>query len=180
MNYVTLPKTVVLVGLMGCGKTAIGKRLAVQLDVPFFDLDHEIEALLGYSVSEIFEKYGEPHFRQAEQEVIIRLIEGKPCILASGGGAFIQDAIRKLIKKKAISVWLKADFEVLLERVSRKNNRPLLEQGNKAEILKRLMKERYPVYAEADITVDSGEGPHNMVVERVIHTLKGFLEQVKA
>lgn len=177
MNYVTLPKTVVLVGLMGCGKTAIGTRLAKQLGVPFFDLDHEIEKALGYSVSEIFERFGEPRFRQAEQDIIIRLLEEKPCILASGGGAFIQDEIRKLIKEKAISVWLNADFETLLERVSRKNTRPLLEQGDKGEILKGLMEKRYPIYRQADIAVNSSNGPHTMVVERVIHTLKHYLGQ---
>src|SRR5690606_30559179 len=151
MNYVTLPKTVVLVGLMGCGKTAIGKRLAKQFGLPFFDLDHEIEAEFGCTVSEIFEKHGEPRFRQAEREAILRFMEGEPCILASGGGAFIQDEIRRLIKEKAISVWLKADLDVLLERVSRKNTRPLLAQGDKREIMQNLIEKRYPIYQEADI-----------------------------
>lgn len=160
---------------MGCGKTAIGTRLANQLSLPFFDLDHEIEALLGHSVSDIFEKYGEPHFREAERKIIARLLGGPPCILASGGGAFIQDDIRRLIKERAISVWLKADFDVLLERVSRKKTRPLLERGNKAEILRQLMEKRYPIYAEADITVNSSSGPHLTVVERVVEQVKEYL-----
>jgi shikimate kinase len=144
---------IVLVGLMGSGKSRIGRELARLLKLPFVDADLEIEKAATYTVSEIFERFGEKEFRRGEREIMARLLSGEAKVLASGGGAFIQPEIRSLIKKKAISVWLKADLETLVKRVSRNNRRPLLQVSNPAERLQQLMEDRYPVYAEADITV---------------------------
>ncbi|MCE9508705.1 MAG: shikimate kinase [Alphaproteobacteria bacterium] len=144
---------IVLVGLMGSGKSRIGRELARLLKLPFVDADLEIEKAATYSVSEIFERFGEKEFRRGEREIMARLLSGEAKVLASGGGAFIQPEIRDLVKNKAISVWLKADLETLVKRVSRNNRRPLLQVSNPAERLRQLMEDRYPVYAEADITV---------------------------
>ncbi len=157
-------RTIVLVGLMGAGKTTVGRRLAEALHMPFKDADHEIEEAAGLTVSEIFKKYGEEHFRDGERKVIARLIEGKPCVLATGGGAFMNDETRALIKADAVSVWLNAELDLLLERVMRRDTRPLLKDGDPREILERLIDERYPIYAEADLVVESGEGRHGRVV----------------
>ncbi len=169
---VLLPQSIVLVGLMGCGKTSVGMRLAKRLGLPFKDTDHEIEVQVGCSISMLFEVQGEDYFRKRELEVIEQLLAGTPCIIATGGGAFIQEPVRTLVKEKALSVWLRAELDVLLERVSRKRNRPLLERGDKADILRQLMEVRYPIYAEADVTVDSNPGPHIAVVDQIIETLK--------
>ncbi len=166
-----IDKTIVLVGIMGSGKSAIGARLALKLGLPFVDMDKYIEDREGITISEIFEKHGEPYFRGLEREVIDELVAGEPCVLATGGGAFINDEIRALIKKKARSVCIKADFDIILERVSRKNTRPLLEKGDKASILKDLMEKRCPIYEQADIIVDSSEGEHDIVVYRIIEEL---------
>ncbi len=174
-NIVSHP--IVLVGLMGAGKSTIGRRLANALDVPFIDSDNEIVEAAGCSISDIFESYGESIFRDLEQRVILRLMSGTPCIVATGGGAFIQPAIREAISEKAISVWLKADLPVLLERVSRRDNRPLLKTGDKSEILQKLIDERYPIYAQADITIDSNFGPHETVVEDIIMALRKWREE---
>ncbi len=163
---------VVLVGLMGAGKSTIGRRLASAIGVPFIDSDAEIVEAAGCSISDIFEGYGESIFRDLEQRVILRLMTGEPCVVATGGGAFIQPAIRETIAQKGISVWLKADLPVLLERVSRRDNRPLLKTGDKSEILQKLIDERYPIYAQADITIDSNFGPHEAVVDDIINALK--------
>lgn len=167
----SLTKPVVLVGLMGAGKSTIGRRLSAALNLPFMDSDNEIAEAAGCSISDIFESYGEAIFRDLEKRVLLRLITSAPCIIATGGGAFINPDIRAEIKEKAISVWLKADLSVLLERVSRRDTRPLLKTGDKGEILGRLMQERYPVYAEADIVVDSNAGLHDAVVEQIITAL---------
>lgn len=164
-------KTITLVGLMGCGKSTIGKRLARFLDLPFIDLDNYIEESAGLSVTEIFEKHGEAYFRDLELKTINKIIDGQQVILATGGGAFINDSIRKLIKEKTISVWINADLPTLLERVSRKNNRPLLEGGNKEEILKGLIEKRYPIYEQADITVNTTRGTHEVVMQRIIEAI---------
>ncbi len=169
-NIISQP--VVLVGLMGAGKSTIERRLANALSVPFIDSDAEIIEAAGCSISDIFEGYGESIFRDLEQRVILRLMTGAPCIVATGGGAFIQPAIREAIAQKATSVWLKADLPVLLERVSRRDNRPLLKTGDKSEILKKLIDERYHIYAQADITIDSNYGPHESVVEDIVSALK--------
>jgi shikimate kinase len=164
-------QSIVLVGLMGAGKTTVGRRLADALGMPFKDADHEIEAAAGLTVSEIFEKYGEEDFRDGERKVIARLIEGEPCVLATGGGAFMNEETRALIKEHAVSVWLKAELELLLERVLRRDTRPLLKTGDPRDILGRLMDERYPVYSEADVVVESGEGPHSKVVKAIAEEL---------
>ncbi len=174
LQHVHLPLTrpVVLVGLMGAGKSTIGRRLATVLDLPFIDSDNEIVEAAGCSIADLFETYGEAIFRDLEQRVLMRLVSGSPCVLATGGGAFINPQIREAIKERAISVWLKADLEILLERVSRRDTRPLLKTGDKGAILSRLMDERYPVYAHADITIDSNAGLHEAVVENVVHALQ--------
>lgn len=162
----------VLIGLMGVGKSTVGRRLAKKLKRTFIDSDAEIEEAAGCSISDIFTIHGEPIFRDLEQRVIKRLLtSGKPLVIATGGGAWIQPAVRELIKREATSVWLRAELDVLVERVSRRNYRPLLQKGDKREILNKLMTERYPVYAEADFTVDSGQGPHERVVQGVLDVL---------
>ena len=171
-SLVTLSRPVVLVGLMGAGKSTVGRRLASALDVPFVDSDNEIVEAAGCSISDIFETYGETIFRDLEQRVMLRLVTQSPCIIATGGGAFIQPAIREAVKTHATSVWLKAELPVLIERVSRRDSRPLLKSGDKGEILQKLMDERYPIYAQADIAIDSNAGPHESVVEEVIQSLK--------
>jgi shikimate kinase len=164
-------KTIALVGLMGCGKSTIGRRLAKALQLPFIDLDNHIEQTVHMTVSEIFAKYGEEHFRVMELAEIKKILDGKPLVLATGGGAFINDEIRELISEHAVSVWIKADLPTLLERVSRRNNRPLLENGDKEEILRGLMEKRYPIYGQADITVESGHGSHDLVVRNIIEAI---------
>jgi len=173
-------QSIVLVGLMGAGKTTVGRRLATALNMPFMDADHEIEEAAGLSVAEIFEKYGEDQFRDGERKVIARLIEGEPCVLATGGGAFMNNETRALIKKTAVSVWLKAELELLLERVLRRDTRPLLKTGDPRDILGRLRDERYPVYSEASVVVESGEGPHTRVVGAIIEGLANWHGQEEA
>lgn len=167
-----LAKPVVLVGLMGAGKSTIGRRLSAVLGLNFVDSDNEIVEAAGCSIADIFETYGEAIFRDLEQRVLLRLVGSEPCIIATGGGAFMNPAIRAAIKEKALSIWLKADLNVLLERVSRRDTRPLLKTGDKGSILGRLMDERYPIYAEADITIDSNAGMHEAVVDNIITALK--------
>ncbi len=169
---VSLAKPIILVGLMGAGKSTVGRRLASVLGVPFVDSDQEIVDAAGCGISDIFEAYGEAIFRDLEQRVMLRLVTSPPCVIATGGGAFIQPAIREAVQQYGISVWLKADLPVLLERVSRRDNRPLLKTGDKSEILQKLMDERYPIYASADITIDSNFGPHDTVVEDIITALR--------
>ncbi len=167
-------KTITLVGLMGAGKSTVGRRLATRLDMPFVDADHEIEAAAGCTIPEFFERHGEAAFRDGESRVIERLLHGVPKVLATGGGAFMNPETRDRIKRHTNSVWLRADLELLVSRVTRRDNRPLLKQGNPRDIMQRLMDERYPVYAEADIIVDSDEGPHEAVVERIVSALKNM------
>lgn len=167
-----LKKPVVLVGLMGAGKSTIGRRLGHALSLPFVDSDQEIVEAAGCSISDIFEMYGEAIFRDLEQRVLLRLITGEPCVLATGGGAFINPAIRQAIKEKAISVWLKADLDVLVERTSRRDTRPLLKTGDKSAILGKMIEDRYPVYAEANIVIDSNAGLHETVVEQIVAALQ--------
>lgn len=158
---------------MGVGKSTIGRRLAKQIGWNFVDSDEEIEAAAGCSVADIFSMHGEPIFRDLEKRVISRLVAGEPLVIATGGGAWMQEAVRESIRGRATSVWLRADLEVLVERVSKRHHRPLLEKGDKRAIMEKLMGERYPVYASADLTVDSNAGPHEKVVERVIAALEG-------
>lgn len=168
-------KPIVLVGLMGAGKSSIGKRLAKAVNMPFIDSDNEIAEAAACSISNIFEIYGETMFRDLEQRVLLRLLtEEKPAVIATGGGAFIQPAIREMVKENAVSVWLHAELDVLYERVSRKRTRPLLEKGDKREILKNLMIERDPFYALADVTVSSDMGAHENVVNKALQALQPF------
>jgi len=166
-----LEKTVVLVGMMGAGKSSVGRRLAQALGVVFRDADTEIEAAAGCSVSEIFARYGEDAFRDGERKVVARLLAQPVHVLATGGGAFADEETRARIKKDAISVWLKADIDLLLDRVNRKDTRPLLKNGDPRATLEKLMHERGAIYAEADIVVESGDGPHGDVVKRILAAL---------
>jgi shikimate kinase len=172
---VPLPRTVALVGLMGAGKSSIGRRLAQRLRVPFVDADSEIEQAAGATVEEIFERHGEAAFRDGERRVIGRLLEGPVHVMATGGGAFIDPATRAAMREHAISIWLKAEVDLLLPRVLRRNNRPLLKAGEPRAVLERLMVERYPIYAEADLTVDALDGPPEATLERVLAELARHL-----
>ena len=164
-------RTIVLVGLMGAGKTSIGRRLAHALGLPFRDADEEVERAAGRSVPEIFEELGEAAFRDGERRVIARLLDEPPHVLATGGGAFMNPETRKLIASRAISIWLQADVEVLARRVSRKNDRPLLHGRDPVEVLTALARDRYPVYAQADLAVESAESPHHVTVQAIIDAL---------
>jgi shikimate kinase len=164
-------RTIVFVGLMGVGKTCIGRRLAQRLDLPFVDADREIEAAAGCTISEIFARYGEAHFREGERRVILRLLEAPPQVLSTGGGAFMDPQTRARIRNCAISIWLRADLDLMMKRVSRRSNRPLLQVADPRARLQELMTQRYPVYAEADITVDSADGPPEVTLERVVGAL---------
>lgn len=164
-------RPLVLVGLMGAGKSTIGRRLAKQLGWRFVDSDEEIEAAADCRIADIFSIHGEPIFRDLEMRVITRLLGEEPMVLATGGGAWMQPRVRDIIQAGATSIWLRAELDVLTDRVSRRDNRPLLETGDKRTILERLMEERYPIYAQADVVVDSGYGPHERVVERMIEAL---------
>jgi shikimate kinase len=171
----SLPRTVALVGLMGAGKSAIGKRLALRLGLPFVDADDEIERAAGCSIAEFFEKYGEQEFRAGERRVIARLLDETPHVLSTGGGAYMDPETRALMRAKALTVWLRAELDVLFERVKKRAHRPLLRQGDPREILDRLMQQRYPVYAEADIVVDSTAQPADRTTEQVIDALREYL-----
>jgi shikimate kinase len=171
----TVPKatkdTIVMVGLMGAGKTSIGRRLAARVGLPFVDADEEIEAAAGSSIEDIFERLGEASFRDGERRVIARLLDGPPIVLATGGGAFMDPQTRERIAAKAISVWLRADLDTLVRRTSRRNDRPLLKDGDPREILARLMDRRYPIYQQADIVVDSVDAPADETVQNVLDAL---------
>ena len=168
-------KTVALVGLMGAGKTAVGRRLAQRLGIEFADADAEIEKAADATIAEIFAAHGEPFFRDREREVIKRLLANPVHVLATGGGAFMDSSTRTLLHERAITVWLRADLDLMLARVMRRNNRPLLKDGDPRAVLEHLMAERYPIYAEADITVDSVDGPAEVTLERVVAALAAYL-----
>jgi len=166
-----LNRTVALVGMMGAGKSSLGRRLAARLEVPFRDADSEIEAAAGCSINQIFDRYGEAAFRDCERKVIARLLNEEPHVLATGGGAFIDDCIREHIKAQALSVWISVPAEVLLERVNRRDTRPLLRKGDPQAIIEQLLKERESTYAEADLTVTGEDGPHAASVGRIMTAL---------
>jgi shikimate kinase len=170
-----LDRTIVLVGLMGAGKSCIGKRLAQHFGLPFVDADREIEAAAGCSITDIFEVHGEQAFRDGERRVIARLLNNPIHVMATGGGAFMDAQTRKLIKEKSISIWLRAELDQLLKRVGRRNDRPLLKNVDQRTKLTELMDLRYPVYAEADLTVDSADGPPEMTMDRVLDALDAHL-----
>jgi shikimate kinase len=172
-----IDRPIVLVGLMGAGKTSVGRRLARRLGLEFVDADTEIERAAGLTIPDIFEAYGESAFRDCEKRVIARLLDGPPRVIATGGGAFVDDDNRALIKEKGVSVWLRAAIPLLVERVSRRNNRPLLQNTDPAAVLQKLAAERDPYYAEADITVESGDGPHETVVAAILNALRDLMPQ---
>lgn len=161
-------RSLVLVGMMGAGKSSIGRRLAARLEIPFVDADAEIERAAGMTISDIFAKHGEASFRSGEARVIARLLEAGPQVLATGGGAFMNTDTRVLIGQKGISIWLKADYDILMRRIRRRNDRPLLNTENPADTLKRLIEERYPVYGLADVTVHSRDVPHDTIVDEIL------------
>ncbi len=165
-------RTVALVGLMGAGKTTVGRRLAQALGCAFKDADAEIVAAAGQSIEEIFAQHGECEFRRGERQVLSRLLGEAPHVLATGGGAFIDPRTRALMKERAISVWLKAPLDVLMKRVSRRGGRPLLNEDGPRAVMERLMTDRYPIYAEADIIIETGGGPHRSAVADIIAALK--------
>lgn len=168
-------RTIALVGLMGVGKSSVGRRLANALSLPFRDADAEVEAAAGRSIPEIFAELGEPAFRDGERRVIARLVTEGPGIIATGGGAFVQDETRALILERGIAVWLDSDLDTLVERVRRKDNRPLLREGDPADILARLKQEREPFYAQAPIRVASAAGPHSNTVLRIVQALAAWI-----
>jgi shikimate kinase len=170
-----LPKTVALVGLMGVGKTTIGKRLADHFGLPFVDADEEIEKAAGMTIADIFANYGEQGFRDGEQRVIARLLDGEPRILATGGGALTHPLTRERLKAKAITLWLKTDIKVLARRVANRPHRPLLKDRNPMDVLKEHVKTRYPLYEMADITVDTGDQSHVKSLDQVLSALHAHI-----
>ncbi len=171
-----LGQTLVLIGMPGAGKSSVGRRLGALLGVPFVDSDQEIEKAAGMTIPQIFETYGEPAFRDGERKVIARLLDGEPKVLSTGGGAFMNEETRKLIKDKALSLWIKAPFDVLFERVSRTDDRPLLRKGDPATILRDLMRTREPVYEQADLTVQSDASPIDVMSQRILAALAAYGE----
>jgi len=169
-------RSIVLIGMMGVGKSSIGRRLAARLGIPFVDADTEIEKAAGMSIPDIFARHGEANFRNGEARVIARLLESGPQVLATGGGAIMNADTRAAIRQKGVSVWLNAEFEVLMRRISkRKNDRPMLQTSDPAETLRRLLKEREPIYAQADITVQSREVSHESIVADIMTALSALL-----
>jgi shikimate kinase len=165
-------RPIVLVGLMGVGKTTVGRRLALRLRLPFVDADHEIEAAAGMTVAEIFEKFGEAYFRDGERRVIARLVDGSPKVIATGGGAFIDADTRALILSASTAIWLSAHPEVLAERVGRRDTRPLLRNRNAGEVLAELARVRNPIYAQAHIHIASQKTPHEATVAAILKALR--------
>jgi shikimate kinase len=168
-------RTLVMVGMMGAGKSSVGRRLANRLGMAFVDADSEIEIAANATIPEIFERHGEAYFRDGERRVIARLLDGPPQVLATGGGAFMDPRTRALIRERAVSIWLRADLDLLMRRVSRRNDRPLLQVAEPRHRLAELMAERNPFYAEADVTVDSTDGPPDATLERVVQALDAHL-----
>lgn len=170
-------KSIVLIGLMGAGKTAIGRRVATRLGLKFVDADTEIEKAAGKNISEIFADHGEAYFRNGERRVIARLLGEGPQVLATGGGAYMDQSTRELISEVGVSIWLKGDLKILMERVLRRDHRPLLKTENPKAVMQRLMDERYPVYASADITVSSRDVPHEVIVAEIVEALQNHLHE---
>ena len=161
-------RAIVMVGLMGCGKSSVGRRVATRLQLPFVDADDEIEKRAGQTIADIFSEHGEAFFRDREKLVIASILEQGPLVLATGGGAFVAPETRALIKSASVSVWLKAELPVLMRRVLRRDNRPLLKTKDPEAVMRNLMAERYSIYAEADVTVESREVPHDVIVSDVL------------
>jgi shikimate kinase len=171
-----LDRPVVLVGLMGVGKSTVGRRLARRLGLSFVDSDAEIEDAAGYPAAEIFERFGEQDFRDGERRLVARLVEGEIRVIATGGGAFVDPTTRKLLNERAITVWLDAPVEILAERTSRRDTRVQLRNGNPKAVLQKLDEERRPSYSEAHIHVKSGDGAHSDVVEAIVTALNNYLQ----
>jgi shikimate kinase len=170
-------RSIVLIGMMGVGKSSVGRRLAGRLAIPFVDADAEIEKAAGMSIADIFARHGEAYFRSGEARVIARLLEGGPQVLATGGGAFMNADTRALIKMKGVSIWLQAEYDVLVRRISkRRNERPLLQTADPAETLRQLLIEREPIYAQADLTVQSREVAHDAIVADIMGALASFMK----
>jgi len=170
-------RSLVMIGLMGCGKTSVGRRLSVATGLGFVDADAEIELAAGKSISEIFADHGEEHFRDGERKVIARLLRSGPQVLATGGGAWMNAETRASIRRSGISIWLRAELPLLMRRVMRRENRPLLRTSDPEARMRELMTQRYPIYSEADVTVDSREVPHDVMVEEILTALEqGLLE----
>jgi shikimate kinase len=167
-------RSIVLVGMMGAGKSSVGRKLAARLALPFVDADTEIEAAAGMSIPDIFETRGEAEFRAGEARVLARLLETGPQVLATGGGAYINMDTRAAIRAKGVSVWLRADFDVLMKRIRRRADRPMLKTEDPAATLRHLIEQRYPVYAEADIVVDSRDVLHEVIVDEILGALRGY------
>jgi shikimate kinase len=168
-------RSVVLVGMMGAGKSTIGRRLSARLHLPFLDADAEIEAAAGMSIPDIFETHGEPHFRDGEARVIARLLDGGPAVIATGGGAFMREETRNRVGDKAVSIWLKADVDTIMKRVKRRADRPLLQTTDPAATVGRLIAEREPVYQRADLTIWSRDVPHERIVDECLDALHAWL-----
>ena len=168
-------RSIVLIGMMGAGKSSIGRRVALRLGIPFTDADAEIEKAAGMSITDIFAIRGEAEFRAGEARVIARLLESGPQVLATGGGAFVNPETRAAIAAKGVSVWLKAEFDVLLKRIRRRHDRPLLKTDDPAATLRKLMQERDPIYALADLTVQSRDVLHDKIVDEIVSALAGRL-----
>jgi shikimate kinase len=164
-------RSIVFIGLMGAGKTAIGRRVANALGLAFIDSDHEIETVSRMTIPELFERYGEPEFRALEQRVIQRILENGPLVLSTGGGAYMNEQTRKAIADHGVSIWLKADLDTLMERVAKKQNRPLLKAADPRAVMQRLMEERYPVYAQADATVATRQERKEVIADEVVAAL---------
>jgi len=173
INKAEIPnRTIALVGLMGAGKSTVGRRLADRIGRCFYDSDHEIEKAAGLKITDIFSDLGEAEFRRGEEKVISRLLAGRPHVLATGGGAFMNPRTRSLMRKSAITVWLDADLETLWKRVSKRRNRPLLNRKDAKSVLRDLLKERAPIYQQADLRVQSLDGPHKRTVEAILTALQ--------
>lgn len=169
-------RSIVLVGMMGVGKSSVGRRLAARLAIPFVDADTEIEKAAGMSIADIFDRHGEAYFRSGEARVIARLLEGGPQVLATGGGAVMNADTRAAIKAKGVSIWLSAELDVLMRRINkRKNDRPMLQTADPAATLRKLLVAREPAYAQADLTVQSREVPHDAIVSEIMMSLAAFL-----
>jgi len=168
-------RSIVIIGLMGAGKTTVGRRLAERLGLRFVDADAEIEKAAGRSIAEIFAEYGEPYFRDGERKVIARLLGAGPQVLATGGGAYMNEATRKAIEEYGIAVWLKASLPLLMKRVRRRSHRPLLRAEDPEAVMRELMDKRYPVYCGADISIESRDIPHNIIVNDVLRALMRYV-----
>jgi shikimate kinase len=168
-------RSIVIIGLMGAGKTTVGRRLAERLGLRFVDADAEIEKAAGRTIAEIFAEYGEPYFRDGERKVIARLLGAGPQVLATGGGAYMSAETRKAVKERGIAVWLKASLPLLMKRVRRRSHRPLLRAEDPEAVMRELMDKRYPVYSEADVSIESRDIPHNIIVNDVLRALMRYV-----